>query len=197
MGAIMGRDKELYKYCEGIISNVMEYAECSKVPLLTIADYLWNPGEYFPDDSLKNAHKEVLGEKTELFEYFADHLGVSCLTRYSSALMSETLSHINFLRSSGDMAGALSEFSAYNKKMRECLEMLRDDSVPMFAELTKWINKFSMCCDLLDAIYNAWETPTERNFAILKLLTEKYNADGVALTGFCLREAAEKTLNLY
>ena len=197
MGAIMGRDKELYKYCEGIISNVMEYAECSKVPLLTIADYLWNPSEYFPEDSLNNAHKEILGDKAELFRYFADHLGVSCLTRYSSALMSETLSHINFLRSSGDMQGALKEFKAYNQSMRECLEMLQDESVPIFAELKKWVKKFSMCCDLLDAIYNAWESPTERNFAILKLLTEQYNADGVALTGFCLREAAEKTLSIY
>ena len=38
---IIGRDKELYKHCEGIISNVMEFAECSKIPLMTIADYLW------------------------------------------------------------------------------------------------------------------------------------------------------------
>ena len=30
-----------------------------------------------------------------------------------------------------------------------------------------------------------------------KDLTEKYNSDGTILTGFCLREAAEKTLNLY
>ncbi len=64
-------------------------------------------------------------------------------------------------------------------------------------EMQKWVNKFSMCCDLLDAIYNTWENPIEENFTILKDLTEKYNSDGTVLTGFCLREAAEKTLNLY
>lgn len=197
LGAIIGRDKELYKHCEGLISNVMEYAECSKIPLMTIADYLWNPNAYNPDESLKNAHKELLGEKADLFGYFADHLGVSCLSKYSSALMSNTLAHINFLNAKGDREGALKEFKEYNGKMRECLEMLEDTSVPLFEEMGKWVKKFSMCCDLLDAIYNTWENPTEENFTILKDLTEKYNSDGTILTGFCLREAAEKTLNLY
>ncbi len=197
LGAIIGRDKELYKHCEGLISNVMEYAECSKIPLMTIADYLWNPNSYNPEDSLKNAHKELLGEKADLFGYFADHLGVSCLSKYSSALMSDTLAHINFLNSKGDREGALKEFKEYNTNMRKCLEMLNDTSVELFKEMAKWVNKFSMCCDLLDAIYNAWENPTEEKFTILKDLTEKYNSDGTILTGFCLREAAEKTLNLY
>ena len=197
LGAIIGRDIELYKHCEGLISNVMEYAECSKIPLMTIADYLWNPTCYNPDESLKNAHKEILGEKAELFGYFADHLGVSCLTKYSSAFMSEKLSHINFLLSTGDKDGALKEFKEYNINMRKCLEMLEDTSVELFKEMAKWVRKFSMCCDLLDAIYNQWESPSEENYNILKDLTEKYNSDGTILTGFCLREAAEKTLNLY
>ncbi len=197
LGAIIGRDRELYKHCEGLISNVMEYAECSKIPLMTIADYLWNSVAYNPDESLKNAHKEVLGDKAELFGYFADHLGVSCLSKYSSALMSDTLAHINFLLSNGEKVSALKEFKEYNNNMRKCLNMLEDTSVELFDEMAKWVKKFSMCCDLLDAIYSVWETPTEENFITLKDLTEKYNSDGTVLTGFCLREAAEKTLNLY
>ena len=197
LGAIIGRDVELYKACEGLISNVMEYAECSKIPLMTIADYLWNPVCYNPDNSLKNAHKEILGEKAELFRYFADHLGVSCLSKYSSAFMSDKLSHMNFLLSNGRQQDALAEFREYNLNMRKCLEMLEDTSVELFKEMAKWVKKFSMCCDLLDAIYNQWEKPSEDNYNILKDLTEKYNSDGTILTGFCLREAAEKTLNLY
>jgi len=112
-------------------------------------------------------------------------------------LMSDTLAHINFLNSKGDREGALKEFKEYNTNMRNCLTMLEDTSVELFKEMAKWVKKFSMCCDLLDAIYNAWENPTEENFASLKVLTEKYNSDGTILTGFCLREAAEKTLNLY
>lgn len=197
LGAIKGRDVELYKACEGLISNVMEYAECSKIPLMTIADYLWNPYDYNPEKSLENAHKELLGEKAELFGYFADHLGVSCLSKYSSSLMSSTLAHINFLASKGNKDGALQEFKKYNFNMRKCFEMLKDTSVPLFAEMQKWVKKFGMCCDLLDQICKTQEIPTEENMNVLAELTEKYNSDGVILTGFCLREAAEKTLNLY
>ena len=197
MGAIQGRDKEHYKACEGLISNVMEYGECSKIPLMTIADYLWNPVAYNPDNSLANAHKEMLGCDAELFSYFADHLGVSCLTKYSSAFMSNTLARLNFLVSTGEQEKAVSEFADYNAKMRECLALISDESVPMFAEMKKWVNKFSMCCDLLDAIRNVWVNPTEENIANLAKLTEEYNMNGVSLTGFCLREAAEKTLKLY
>ena len=197
LGAIIGRDKDLYKACEGLISNVMEYAECSKIPLMTIADYLWNPVSYNPEESLKNAHKEILGEKAELFKYFADHLGVSCLSKYSSALMSETLAHINFLLSRGENEKAIAKFKEYNANMRGCLAMLQDESVPLFKELKKWVKKFSMCCDLLDAILVARTNPTQENMKALAELTEKYNSDGTILTGFCLREAAEKTLNLY
>lgn len=197
LGAIQGRDKELYKACEGLISNVMEYAECSKIPLMTIADYLWNPVAYNLDNSLANAHKEMLGCDAELFSYFADHLGVSCLTKYSSAFMSNTLARLNFLVSTGEQEKAVAEFADYNAKMRECLALISDESVPMFAEMKKWVNKFSMCCDLLDAILNVWVNPTEENIANLAKLTEEYNMNGVSLTGFCLREAAEKTLKLY
>ena len=194
LGPILGRDKELYKHCEGLISNVMEYAECSKIPLLTIADYLWNPLAYDSEKSIINARAEILGEKAELFSYIADHLAVSCVSRHASELMSEKLSHINFLLATGRTEEALSEFAEYKAQNRACLEMLEDSSVPLFAEMQKWVRKFGMCCDLLDAIYNAVISPTHENKHTLAELLEKYNSDAVIMTGFCLREAAEKAL---
>ncbi|MBQ4626940.1 MAG: beta-N-acetylglucosaminidase domain-containing protein [Clostridia bacterium] len=196
LGAIIGRDKELYKHCEGIISNVMEYAECSKIPLMTIADFLWNPIAYNSEKSLKNAHKEILGDKAELFALFADHLGVSCLSKYSSAFMSETLSRVLFLDANGQKDESLKELKEYNHKMRKCLEMLEDENIPLFAELKKWVKKFSMCCDLLDVIYNVRTDPTNEKKAILEKKLEAYNYNAVILTGFCLREMAEKTLKI-
>lgn len=194
MGALIGRDKDLYNHCEGLISNVMEYAECSKVPLMTVADYLWNPIAYNPDKSLINAHKTLLGNNAELFGYFADHLGVSCLSKYSSAFMSEKLSHIAFLESCGKKDEALACLADYISNMRKCLALISDTSVPMFEEMQKWVRKFAMCCDLLDAIYNARKSPSCQTKEALAVMLEKYNSDAVILTGFCLREAAEKTL---
>lgn len=194
LGALIGRDKELYKHCEGLISNVMEYAECSKIPLMTVADFLWNPTAYDPEKSLKNAHREMLGEDAELFGYFADHLGVSCLSKYSSAFMSETLMKIAFLETSGKKDEAFALFEDYISSMRKCLALISDTSVPLFEEMQKWVRKFSMCCDLLDAIYEARKDPSDCTKAALAEILEKYNSDAVVLTGFCLREAAEKTL---
>lgn len=196
LGPIRGRDKDLYKHCEGLISNVMEYAECSKLPLITVADYLWNPESYNPDESIKNAQYEILGDKAEIFSYIADHLSVSCVQRHASELMSDTLSHINFLEATDRKAEAMEEFSVYISKMRECLGVISDTSVPMFAEMQKWVKKFSMCCDLLDSIYAVWESPDENKKAELSALLDKYNSDAVILTGFCLREQAEKTLRM-
>lgn len=196
LGAVKGRDRELYKHSEGLIANVMEYAETSKIPLMTIADYLWNPVVYDSEKSLQNAQSEILGDKAEIFKYIADHLCVSCVSRYGSALMSEILSHLNFLVATGEKEKAVSEFRVYNAKMRECLETVSDTSVELFAEIKKWVKKFSMCCDVLDAILAVWEENTPENKEILAELLDKYNSDAVILTGFCLRETAEKTLEL-
>lgn len=194
IGALIGRDKDLYKHCEGIISNVMEYAECSKIPLMTIADYLWNPDAYNSDKSLDNAHDEMLGENKDLFFYFAEHLGVSCLNRHASAFMSETFEKINFHKAIGEKEKSLEIFRNYITKCRECLNLISDTSVPLFEEMQKWVKKFSMCCDLMDAIYAVQENPDEEKKAYLADLLRKYNSDAVVLTGFCLRENAEKTL---
>lgn len=196
LGPVKGRDKELYKHSEGLISNVMEYAECSKIPLMTIADYLWNPVAYDCDNSLLNAQQEILGDKAEIFKYIADHLCVSCVSRYGSELMSEVLSHLSFLVATGDIAKAIGEFKEYNAKMRECLATVSDTSVELFAEIQKWVKKFSLCCDVLDAILAVWVENTPENKAVLSELIEKYNSDAVVLAGFCLRETAEKTLEL-
>ena len=194
LGPILGRDKELYRHCEGLISNVMEYAECSKIPLLTIADYLWNPECYSSQESIKNAHSEILGDKAELFGYIADHLAVSCVSRHASEFMSDKLSHIGFLMSTGRQEEAAKEFTEFNAQNRACLEMLSDESNPLFAEMQKWVKKFAMCCDLLDAVLLTFLSPTAENKANLNDLLEKYNNDAVVMTGFCLREAAEKAL---
>ena len=94
------------------------------------------------------------------------------------------------------MQQALTEFSEYNTKMRQCLEMVSDTSVPLFAELQKWVKKFSLCCDLLDAILTVWMSPSQETAQKLACLLEQYNSDAVILTGFCLREAAERTIDM-
>ena len=126
--------------------------------------------------------------------YFADHLGVSCLSKYSSAFMGETLMQVAFFESQGQKDKSLAHLADYIANMRKCLELISDTSIPLFEEMQKWVKKFSMCCDLLDAIYDAKKDPFDKTKESLSVMLEKYNSNAVLLTGFCLREAAEKTL---
>ena len=197
LDGIQGRDRELFKHCEGLISNVMEYAECSKIPLLTIADYLWNPLAYDKDKSLGNAHRALLGDKAELFGLFADHLGVSCLSKYSSAYMSEILEKVWFALSKGEKEEALGILNSYIERCEQCAEMLSEKSVPLFCELSKWSEKFRKSNALLRFIEKQAADASAENTAALAKALDEYNADAVLLTGFCLREAAQKTLELH
>ena len=108
--------------------------------------------------------------------------------------MSTTLARVAFLEARGEKEKALEHLAEYNYNMRRCLSLISDTSVPLFAELKKWVRKFSMCCDVLDAIYTAKKEQTEESKKTLAEIIEKYNFDAVILTGFCLREMAEKTL---
>lgn len=111
--------------------------------------------------------------------------------------MSRTLAEINSLWNKGECEKSAGKFKAYNSKMRECLAMLRDTSVPLFKELKKWVDKYSMCCDLLDAILKMRLEPSEENKNDLAQQLETYNMNAVLLTGFSLRETAEKTLRSF
>ncbi len=196
LGAIQGREDDLYRYCDGIISNVMEYAECSKIPLLTIADYLWNPESYNKEESYDYALKTVLGEKADLFKYFSDHLQVSCLTKSSSVFLSETLSKAQFLLNTGKQIEAFAILTKYMDNAFLCSEMLKDTENPLFNELKRWSEKFEKCCEVLKLtleVICAGDSDTKNE---LLAKAERYDKDATLLTGFCLREAVQKAIEM-
>ena len=194
LGPIEGREEDLYRYCDGIISNVMEYAECSKIPLLTIADYLWNPKSYNKEESYDYALKTILGEKADLFKYFSDHLQVSCLTKSSSVFLSETLSKAQFLLNTGKQIEAFAILTEYLDNAFFCSEMLKDIENPRFNELKRWSEKFEKCCEILKLTLEVLCTCDNDTKNELLNKAEQYDKDATILTGFCLREAAQKAI---
>ncbi len=53
LGPLRGRGVDLHKEVAGYISNPMAYQnKANRIPLLTIADYLWNPQQYDPERSI-------------------------------------------------------------------------------------------------------------------------------------------------
>jgi len=63
LGPVRGRSKGLHKHVSGFVSNPMNEAEASKIPLLTIADYLHDPESYDPERSWEQALRKIAGRK--------------------------------------------------------------------------------------------------------------------------------------
>ncbi|MDR1631119.1 MAG: beta-N-acetylglucosaminidase domain-containing protein [Oscillospiraceae bacterium] len=192
LGPIMGRDEDLYRYSKGIIANCMEYFECTKVPLLTIADYLWNPLQYDKDASYQNALNLMIGkENVELFLLFADHLKTSCLHDSNSRLMSDVLGTAGAMILKGEGEAAFTQLGEYLEKMKECVNLLGTAEAPIFKELRRWSDKFALCTTLLElGMEYLLEGEDEVHEKILRL-SSQYNNDATVLTGFCFREFLE------
>ncbi|MBQ2848373.1 MAG: beta-N-acetylglucosaminidase domain-containing protein [Clostridia bacterium] len=173
---IINRDPDLYKYSEGIISNCMEYAECSKIPLITVADYLWDSENYDPQKSWESAIRQVVGkENAENFIVFADHLYTSCLKDANSRRMYESLDGIKEAFKSGNKEKAFALAENYLGKMNACRDYLKRD-LPICREISKWSEKYFVSCDILNRIFEYIKTSDEKLISELLLLVEKYEA---------------------
>jgi hypothetical protein len=62
LGPLRGRDPGLPGAVRGLVSNPMNQAQASKIPLATIAEYLWNPRAYDPDRAQRQALLEQYGK---------------------------------------------------------------------------------------------------------------------------------------
>lgn len=63
LGPVRARSKDLHKHVAAFVSNPMNEAEASKIPLLTIADYLCDPENYDPAQSWEKALRKIAGKK--------------------------------------------------------------------------------------------------------------------------------------
>ncbi len=196
LSPIINRDGDLWKYSEGIISNCMEYAECSKIPLITVADYLWDSEGYNPQASWEDAIRQVIGEAyAEAFIVFADHLYTSCLKDSNSRRMYETLDRIENSYKSGDKATAFSIAEEYLDKMHICREYLTKD-IPICKELTKWSEKFFIVCELFDKIFSFVQNREALEKTEILALIDKYNSIPARLSNdIDIKEELKELLN--
>ncbi len=173
---IINRDKDLWKYSEGIIANCMEYAECSKIPLITFADFLWDSESYDSEKSFENAIRQVIGEEyAEAFTVFADHLYTSCLKDANSRRMYEVLDKTENAFNKGDTDKAFSLAGEYIGKMQTCKEFLMKD-LPICNELNKWSAKFYVFCDLTEKVFEYIKNREEALKGEIFSLVDKYNS---------------------
>ncbi|BBH21926.1 hypothetical protein Back11_32710 [Paenibacillus baekrokdamisoli] len=147
------RDRHLYRFSRGIIANGMEYAESSKIAYATIASYLWNPEQYDPEVSWREALEEVVGRSD--FEHmlqFADNVRYSCLYPTDSPMLAAELTRFNFAYFYGDRKQGIDELEQFVTKMSNSAAALLSNSMEnreLQKELQRWVLKFSVGCALL------------------------------------------------
>ena len=128
LGPVIGRDGDLAEYATGLIANCMEYAECSKIPLCTIADYLLYGERYDPEASFENAVREAVGDaNTKAFLTFADHLYTSCLMNTNDRRLTETFYQAGKAVSENNTEQANKIINAYTERMEKSLTFLNND----------------------------------------------------------------------
>ena len=195
IGPLIGREKDLYKVSRGLIANCMEYAQCTKIPLMTIADYLWNPEKYDSDKSFMTAIEANIEEEgREHFVIFADHLKTSCLKDNNSYIMEQSLSKAAAMLSGGDFLGAFAEVEAYGEKLFAAAEYLKNKNDGIYAELKRWKDKFIFCAEIFEQAVEYMNSGDEEVGKKIAEMNKKYNSEATVLTGFAFRAFIELIL---
>ena len=82
LGPLRSRASDLHEHTAGLIANPMNEGEASKIPLCTIADYLWNAEAYRPEPSWEAALMQQGGARGySALRYFAR----SCMSSFLHA----------------------------------------------------------------------------------------------------------------
>jgi len=188
LGPLIGRDPDLYRYAQGLIANCMEYCECSKIPLTTIADYLWDSEGYDPETSWAYAIEQAVGKQdAAAFAVFADHLRTSCLLDNNSPSMQKVFASVAQSFRAGNIGAALAGVSSYIEATAQCVQWIKKDSA-LNRELSKWSEKFLVFSDIVAKLPEAALSGEKSDIDELLALIDAYEAKPAVLTKFNIRQ---------
>ncbi len=145
IGPLMHRDPQLYRHASGYAANAMASAESSKIPLITIADYLNDPEGYDPEASWRRAVEEVAGSADlEPFLRFADNVRGSFLNDRESPQLMDVLHQFRFDFLHGDADHAVDALGREFQQMEQTASYLlhRMHNQKLAAEVRPWVWKY-------------------------------------------------------
>jgi hyaluronoglucosaminidase len=131
-----------------VIVNPMELFEASKIPLVTIADYLRGPETYDPEASWRAALREVAGERDlEAFALFADNVRSSCLASDDAPVVTRAIETFAFRHDRGEGREAAPDLATLAERLLAASDhLLRGDvsNAALIDECRPWIEAFEM-----------------------------------------------------
>lgn len=175
VGPYQNRDPHLYRVSSGVIANGMEYPEASKIPFLTIGDYLWNPEAYDPEESFREAVKRIAGENDwEDFFPFADNNRASCLYPNDNTLFKQRIEAFGFTLNSGELTTAISiiqdELNRLDRAAVLFKRGMRNNRLE--GEIQPWISQYLRAVDILHEVIDIFNSPKEQWPELIRNLSE-------------------------
>ena len=151
LGPLQGRAADLHTATKGLLANLMLQPEASKIPLLTIADYLADPDHYCPQTSWQRALRQMAGADSDqalrllaenaLFSPLSPVEGEKVTSLANAALAAlragEPVAESAAVRALDDYLSALDE-ACYHLRYYTSNLPLRQDLLPWLELLDLW-----------------------------------------------------------
>ena len=156
IGPYQNRDRDLDRFCVGILANAMEHAEASKIAISTIADYLWDPNGYDPETSWRAAIERVGGAAdAPLWLCSPTRFGQAVSPTPNPRALTEALDRFAFESEYGDPVDARRALAGFADDLRAAADHLLGDGMEnrrLQAELLPWLEKFRAGADAVSVI---------------------------------------------
>ena len=168
VGPVVGRDAGLGTVTWGLLANPMSMAEAGKIPLFTIADYLWNSAGYAPERSWKAALQHVDPACADAWEFIFGHMQRSCLTDGDSSRLDAVIDEYNGRCAEG--SPGIEPFIEYSGELTESIGRVFGDDANknLVRDVSPWLNRLHVVRSLVTDVVAvlamaAGKVPTDRN----------------------------------
>ena len=154
IGPLIGRDRHLHRVSAGLFANAMDLAECTRIPLATIADYLWDPEGYDAESSWERSLRRVAGDAWQEVRELADNVRSSCLPDDESPRLAAVLLEAAMARRAGDLDGSRALLADAAARIDDVASLLRTSHLAnerLRTEIAPWVEAYARGADDLRA----------------------------------------------
>lgn len=147
VGPLEKREPNLGAYSEGLVANPMDLFEASLLPLLTVADYLWDSRNYNPENSWDLALVrlfEVEEERSALRHLFQNCFE-SCLAVDSAPEFGKLLGNATLAWRTGNIALAVKKLYEHGELIVKNYNLMNNESFSLPSlrrEIEPWLRKY-------------------------------------------------------
>lgn len=145
LGPLYNRDAGLADHgIIGLTANPMNEAEASKIALFSIADYLWNPQTYNPENSWQLSVKRLGGSAAEALKTFAENHYSSPLNAKESLTLHPLIDHLwTAFTGSGNITETANQLVSEFTKLQQTPGILRSTlgNANFISETNLYLNK--------------------------------------------------------